>query len=123
MNAVETSPRAYPRCFCGIYAPLTGCIFHAGDLRERVARLMSCISLVDTEYEAQMSDRAKWLAFVISQSSARGQVRDGDLVLFGDVTLDYSPDREFRWDYMSQEEQAALTGEALKGCWPWAGGS
>lgn len=107
------------QCWCGITQVTSPCIFHGGDLEQRVAAVIDSISLIDTEDGSQLKASAKWLAFVIGMSSARGQIRRGQLHLFGDVILDFAPDREFPVNYMSREEQAALTGEVLCGRWPF----
>lgn len=120
MSAVAITA-LHVRCHCGIYQPIAGCIFHqAGDLEQRVSTLLNDIAVVDAEDGKHLREPVKWLAFALAMGTPAGIRREGGLVFFGDVTFDFAPTREYRHDYLSREEQAALTGEALAGRWPWS---
>lgn len=115
-------------CWCGrAQSVVRGCLFHAGDLEQRVGRLMRAVRVIDIEDDFERSGTTKWLAFLCASigwhllpRSTAPVVGYSDARQLGRLDVIVTPDVWQARQAITAEESSALHAEAVMGRWPWS---
>lgn len=106
------------RCWCGISTTESRpCVFHGGDLRDRVEAVLRHITVIDTLTSENAKPARAFLAW-FAWSRDVYTVRHDRLKFIGDVEISYDENLDAD-PPITTAEMADLLGEAIMGRWPW----
>lgn len=110
------------RCWCGRSGSrVRGCLFHSGDLEQRVDRLMREVSVSDID--SDLVGHRKWLAFVCAgimwHLLPRATCGRADARRLGDLVVAVTPAGWEARQAIAADELEQLHAAAVKGEWAW----